>query len=122
MAEAIARQLVPRGVSVLSAGSNPSHVHPLAIRALEEIGIDTSALWSKSVGDVGVRNFDAVITLCEEEFCPESDHFLHALHWPLPDPAREGGGLEGFRQVRNTLRRRLAELFSAWYRRPTSAS
>src|SRR5512134_1851620 len=70
MAEGIARALAPAGVTVSSAGSRPSHVNPLAIRALEEIGIDIRSHVSKSVESISPEGVGAVITLCAEEVCP----------------------------------------------------
>ncbi len=67
MAEGIARELAPSGVKVSSAGSAPSQVNPLAIKALAEIGIDISGQYSKSVADIPPEDVDVVVTLCSEE-------------------------------------------------------
>ncbi len=64
MAEGIARSLAPSGVTVSSAGSQPSRVNPLAIRALDEIGIDIRSHTSKGVESISPAGVDAVITLC----------------------------------------------------------
>lgn len=113
MAEGIARQLAGDRVRVQSAGSAPSKVNPLAIRALAEIGIDASGQRSKSVDDVDRATVDTVITLCSEEVCPVYLGTARRLHWPLPDPAGHGddeeANLERFRSVRDELRRRIAE-------------
>jgi arsenate reductase len=116
MAEGIARSLAPAGVTVSSAGSQPSGVNPLAIRALDEIGIDLRSHTSKSVDSIAPVGVDAVITLCAEEVCPAFLGKARRVHWGLPDPA--GGGateeerLEAFRGVRDELRRRLAVVFA----------
>jgi arsenate reductase len=115
MAEGIARSLAPAGVTVSSAGSQPSRVNPLAIRALDEIGIDIRSHTSKSVDSIAPDAVDAVITLCAEEVCPVFLGKARRVHWGLPDPA--GGGkdederLQAFRDVRDELRRRLAVVF-----------
>jgi arsenate reductase (thioredoxin) len=115
MAEGIARALAPAGVTVSSAGSRPSQVNPLAIRALDEIGLDIRGQRSKGVETVPPDGVEAVITLCAEEVCPVFLGKARRLHWGLPDPA--GGGtteeaqLQSFRDVRDELRRRLAVLF-----------
>ncbi len=115
LAEGIARSLAPAGVRVSSAGSQPSRVNPLAIRVLDELGIDIRAHTSKSVDDVSPEGVEAVITLCAEEVCPVFLGKAHRVHWGLPDPA--GGGrteeeqLRAFREVRDELRRRLAVVF-----------
>jgi arsenate reductase len=115
MAEGIARALAPAGVEVSSAGSRPSRVNPLAIRALDEIGIDLRAHRSKSVDEIAPGAVDAIVTLCAEEVCPVFLGRAHRVHWALPDPAAAGGTeeerLQAFRDVRDELRRRLAVVF-----------
>jgi arsenate reductase len=115
MAEGIARSLAPSGVTVSSAGSQPSRVNPLAIRALDEIGIDIRSHVSKSVEGISPEGVDAVITLCAEEVCPVFLGRAHRVHWGLPDPAGAGSTdeeqLQAFRNVRDELRRRLAIVF-----------
>jgi arsenate reductase (thioredoxin) len=115
MAEGIARFLAPPEVTVSSAGSNPSRVNPLAIRALDEIAIDIRGQRSKSVDDVSPEEVDAVITLCAEEVCPAFLGKAHRVHWGLPDPAGAGATeqerLQAFREVRDELRRRLGVVF-----------
>jgi arsenate reductase len=116
MAEGIARTLAPAGVTVSSAGSEPSGVRPEAIRVLAEIGIDISRHRSKPVDDVDPDTVEAVITLCAEEVCPTFLGRAVRLHWGLPDPAAAGGSeeerLEAFRRTRDELSRRLSVLFS----------
>ena len=117
MAEGIARALAPRTVKISSAGSQPSRLNPLAVRALSEIGIDISGQFSKSVDDVPPADVDAVITLCAEEVCPVFLGRALRVHWGLPDPAGAGSSeemrLQAFRDVRDELRRRLALVFGA---------
>jgi arsenate reductase len=115
MAEGIARALAPPGVTVSSAGSKPSRVNPLAIRALDELGIDIRSHTSKCVDDVSPGGVEAVITLCAEEVCPVFLGKAHRVHWGLPDPAGAGATeeeqLQAFRDVRDELRRRLSVVF-----------
>jgi arsenate reductase len=117
MAEGIARALAPASVKVSSAGSQPSRLNPLAVRALSEIGIDISTHASKSVDDVSPEDVDAVVTLCAEEVCPVFLGKALRVHWGLPDPAHAGSTederLQAFRDVRDELRRRLAVVFPA---------
>lgn len=116
MAEGIARSLAPAGVTVSSAGSQPSRVSPLAIRALDEIGIDIRSHTSKSVDGISPDGADAVISLCAEEVCPVFLGKARRYHWGLPDPAGVQGNdaerLESFRLVRDELRRRLTVVFA----------
>jgi arsenate reductase (thioredoxin) len=117
MAEGIARSLAPDGVRISSAGSRPSRVNPLAIRALDEIGLDIRAQLSKSVDSFSPEGVDVVITLCAEEVCPVFLGKARRIHWGLPDPAAAGGSdeqkMQAFRAVRDELRRRLAAVFGS---------
>lgn len=115
MAEGIARSLAPPGVKISSAGSNPSRLHPLAIQALAELGLDVRSQRSKSVQEIPPDDVEAVITLCAEEVCPVFLGRAHRIHWGLPDPAgagrSEGEQLQAFRDVRDELARRLRVVF-----------
>ncbi len=95
LAEALARRLLP-GLEVASAGSDPSgFVRPGARRALEEMGIPTADLHSKSVDELPpgfVEGLDYLVTLCKEEVCPTLPGRIVRLHWPIEDPA-------GFEQI-----------------------
>ena len=117
MAEGIARSLAPVGVTVASAGSSPAVVRPEAIKVLAEIEIDISGHHSKSVDEFSGQQMDAVITLCADEVCPIWLGHAHRLHWGLPDPAAvkhdPEARLQGFRDVRDELHRRMSLLFSA---------
>lgn len=111
MAEGIARSLAPPGVKISSAGSAPSRLNPLAVRALAELGIDISGQRSKHVDEIPPGDVDVVVTLCAEEVCPVFLGKALRVHWGLPDPAGAGGPeedrLRAFREVRNELMRRL---------------
>jgi arsenate reductase len=113
MAEGLARRLAPPGTTVYSAGSEPSSVNPLAVRAMAEIGIDISGQRSKSVDEIPVDRVDVVVTLCAEEVCPVFPGSVRRLQWPIDDPARAGGSdaerLEAFRRARDEIGRRLEE-------------
>jgi arsenate reductase len=111
LAEAIARRLAGDRIAIQSAGSAPSRVNPLALRALDEIGIDHAGARSKSIDEVDRGAVDTVITLCAEEVCPVYLGSARRLHWPLPDPAGrddgEAASLGRFRAVRDALRERI---------------
>jgi len=115
MAEGLGRRILGPGVRAQSAGSHPAAVHPLAIRAMKEIGIDISGHESKSVKTIDPASVDTVITLCAEEVCPVFLGRAERLHWPLPDPAVRGRGeleeetLSRFRNVREILREKLEQ-------------
>ena len=118
MAEGIARSLASGDVKVSSAGSAPSRLNPLAVRALAEIAIDISGQRSKSVNEIPPGDVDVVVTLCAEEVCPVFLGKALRAHWGLPDPAAATGTddrkLQAFRDVRDELRRRLAVVFGPW--------
>ncbi len=115
MAEGIARRVAPEGVQVFSAGSEPARVHPLAVEAMQRIGIDLGGHSSKGLADVPVDEVDTVITLCEEEFCPDMGPGVERLHWPMPDPAAVDGSHEecvsAFQGVGVELEKRISSLF-----------
>jgi arsenate reductase (thioredoxin) len=117
MAEGIARSLAPAGVTVSSAGSRPTRVNPLAIQALDEIGVDLRGHHSKSVEAIPPEGVEVVITLCAEEECPVFLGRARRIHWGLPDPGgaglSEAEQLQSFRDVRDELRRRLVVVFGA---------
>jgi arsenate reductase len=113
IAEGLLRAIAGNRFTVFSAGSAPSRVHPLAIRAMQERGIDISRQHSKSVDEFADAHFDFAITLCAEEVCPV---FLRAgtrLHWALPDPSAVEGDIDAqlaaFRRTVDDIEERLRE-------------
>ncbi len=116
MAEGIGRALAPASIKISSAGSQPSRLDPLAVKALGEIGIDISRQFSKSVNEISPADVDAVITLCAEEVCPVFLGKALRAHWRLPDPASVPGDerarLDAFREVRDELLSRLGKVFA----------
>ena len=114
MAEGLARTRFGDRVRVQSAGSRPSSVNPLAVKAMAELEIDITEQTSKSVDIVDRTTVDVVVTLCAEEVCPSFLGFAGQLHWALPDPAVATGSeeerLQAFRKVRDEIARRLVDL------------
>ena len=104
---------------VQSAGIFPSYVHPLAIRAMEDIGIDISQQTSKSMDQFTNEKFDYVITLCDDaaKFCPTFLGGGKRLHWPFEDPAAAIGTIEErllvFRRVRDELKIKIEEFLKS---------
>jgi protein-tyrosine-phosphatase len=92
MAQAFVEHLTDGAVEASSAGSNPKPLHPNAVRAMREDGIDIAARRSKHLSEFTDRRFDYVISLCDRvrEVCPEFPDHPNLVHWSLPDPAREG--------------------------------
>jgi protein-tyrosine-phosphatase len=115
MAEAIARAMAPKGVEIMSAGSAPKRVHPLAMQAMEEVGLDISRHRAKHFKALP-ENIDVVIRLCAEENCPVFWKDGEQIHWPISDPAQgessvPGGGIDAFRKAREELRDHLRHYF-----------
>lgn len=118
MAEGLARHLFPGDVRVQSAGSAPTRLNPVAVEALDELGIDIRAQRSEAVDDIDPETVDLVITLCAEEVCPVFLGAATRLHWPLADPDRKhedlthAERLAHFRTARDEIRRRLERLLA----------
>ena len=91
MAEGFAKEILGDGHDIQSAGSIPSgEVHPNAIIAMDDIGIDIRDQYSKSIDDLDkdfIDNLDFAITLCAEEVCPVLPSQAKSLHWSNKDPA-----------------------------------
>jgi protein-tyrosine-phosphatase len=89
MAEGIVRHLGGGHVAAFSAGSQPSHVHPDAVRATAAIGIDISQQQSKHLDTFANQSFDYIITVCDRvrEVCPLFPNDPERIHWSFPDPA-----------------------------------
>ena len=115
MAEGLLNALGSGQWKVQSAGVFPSYVHPLAIRVMEEIGINISQQTSKPVDQFINEKFDDVITLCDyaAQVCPNFPGQGKRLHWPFEDPAAAIGTLEErlavFRRVRDEIRTKMEE-------------
>ncbi|MFC1654774.1 arsenate reductase ArsC [Myxococcota bacterium] len=110
MAEGIARSLAPDSVKVSSAGSQPTRVQPLAVQALQEIGIDISGQRVKGLDAIDNESVDLVITLCDDQVCPYFPGRVEQFHWPLDDPAA-ADNLDAYRRTRDELIERLKRLF-----------
>ena len=91
MAEGLAKSMFGKEHNIESAGSIPSgEVHPNAVIAMDDIGIDIRDQHSKSTDDLDkdfIDNLDYAITLCAEEVCPVLPSKAESLHWMNEDPA-----------------------------------
>ena len=114
MAEAFLRTYAGDRFAVESAGTKATTIHPLAVRAMREVGIDISDRGSKSVDDVG-EGWDVVVTVCDAN-CPIPPRSGLKLRWSFPDPALAGGDddqrLAAFRKVRDGIEKRVRSLAS----------
>lgn len=120
MAAAIMRHLYGRFVYVESAGVRAGTLDPMAVEAMEEIGIEIAAHKPKSFDDLEDASFDLVVTLS-----PEAHHkamemtrtsAMEVEYWPALDPTAYEGSreqmLEAYRQVRDELMRRIQARFA----------
>ncbi len=100
MAEGFLRHLLGNRAEVASAGVEATAVHPLAIQAMKEIGIDIAHHTSNAIQEYDHIAWDYVITVCDgaKEKCPYVPARYH-VHVGFPDPS-QAGTLEAFRQVR----------------------
>jgi arsenate reductase (thioredoxin) len=110
LAEALINHFLGDQWQAFSAGTQPSgYVHPMARKALEEIGIHHQGS-SKSVETFRGKDFDVVITVCDDaaENCPVWLGKGKRMHIGFPDPAKAGGSEEEkmavFRRVRDDIR------------------
>lgn len=111
MAEGFLRKYHGDHFDIFSAGLNPSTLHPLTVKVMEEAGIDMSGHYAKSSRDfLGRENFRYLITVCDraEKNCPTT--FLgvnQRLFWPFEDPASFEGPEEQklvkFREIRDQI-------------------
>ena len=120
MAEGLARAFHGDEVDVVSAGSRPAGwVHPLAIRALAEIGIDASGQYSKSAEEFLDQPFDVVVTVCDSaaQDCPNWPGAKRIEHWPIEDPSwgpdDPATRYDRFVETRNDLQKRIEGLVAS---------
>ncbi len=110
MAEGLLRHFGGDRFVAFSAGTEATHVRPLAIKAMAELGIDISNQESKTLNRYLNEPFDEVITVCDSaaEACPIFPGAMHRRHWSLEDPSQATGSeaeqLAVYRQVRDALR------------------
>jgi len=115
MAEGLARALGRGILEPFSAGLTPSHVHPRAIQAMREIGIDISGQTSKGIDDDLLRKMDTIITLCghAEAMCPMTPPGIKRIHWPIDDPVAATGTedeiMKQFRKARDEIKKKIQD-------------
>jgi arsenate reductase len=123
MAEGLLRARGGARFAVFSAGTHPRGVHPLAIQAMRELGIDISAAAGHRAKGLeeftGQPPMDLVVTVCDDaaEECPFFPGARRQEHWGFPDPSAATGSdeerLAAFRQVRDALAARIDHFLRA---------
>jgi arsenate reductase len=115
MAEGLLRHLAGDRFEVASAGTEATRVHPLAVLAMDEIGIDMGRHTSKTLDRFLGERWDHVITVCDSaaERCPVFPGGAVRLHWSFADPSAASGTEEQrlavFRRVRDEIAVRLRD-------------
>ena len=119
MAEGILRALGKGKIEVHSAGTVVTRVHPLAIAAMGEKGIDVSGQRSKHLDEFAGQSFDYLVTVCDNarESCPFFPGAVEQIHWSLADPSvvegDEATRLSAFRATADELATRIEGLLVA---------
>ena len=122
IAEGLLRTMAPERAQPFSAGSRPKPVHPEAIRAMRERGIDIGAARSKHLSVFAADRFDHVVSLCDRvrEVCPELPGSPETAHWSVPDPAGEPERSGTFARVADELAERIGFFLHVLALRPTT--
>lgn len=117
MAEGFLHMIGKSHFDVFSAGTNPTTLHPMAIKVMDEINIDISNHHSKDLSQFVGQTFDYIITVCDRarDNCPTFPGDVERIHWSFDDPASATGSeierLACFRRIRNEIRNRIL----SWY-------
>ena len=137
MAEGLLRHFYGDRYEVFSAGATPTRVHPLAVKAMAEIGIDISGQSSKSIDEFRGKDIDLVVTVCKSTprlscpFCsspgtfgrpaiisetlPEAKQFVeHGFSDPSDVKGTEGEKIEAFRAIRDEIKTWILDYFSGF--------
>ncbi len=119
MAEGILKHLQGHQIYVDSVGVRKSEINGFSVAVMEEIGIDIGQHKSKTFDDLEDTSYDLVISLS-----PEAQHSAveltrymscEVIFWNTFDPSIAHGSrevrMEAYRQVRDTLLKKIKELF-----------
>lgn len=123
LAEALLNSMAGGRFRAFSAGSSPrenQQPNPLALQALERVGVSTEGLRSKSWDEFAqpdAPHMDLIITVCDNaagEVCPIWPGHPATAHWGYADPSEVEGSAEekeaAFRKTLHAMRQRV-ELF-----------
>jgi arsenate reductase len=119
MAEGMLRAWADDRFEAFSAGTEATRVRPLAIAAMDELGIDLRGHASKTLERYLDEPFDLVVTVCDQarEACPVFPGARRTDHWSFEDPSAASGTederLAVFRRVRDEIGVRIRELITS---------
>jgi protein-tyrosine-phosphatase len=119
MAEAMVKRFFGDRVYVDSVGVRSGEVDPMAVAVMKEIGIDISTHRAKRLVELEDTSFDLIVTLSPEAHHLALDwsrtHAAEVVFWPIYDPSAIEAGREArlaaYRDVRDTLRALIADMF-----------
>lgn len=113
IAEGFLRHLASKDFEALSAGTKPSRLNPLAVKIMEEKGIDISGQYSQSIDEFLNESLDYIITVCDhaKETCPVFPGTAERIHWSFRDPADAKGSekekMTVFREIRDSIEKNI---------------
>ncbi|TOZ03799.1 arsenate reductase (thioredoxin) [Leuconostoc pseudomesenteroides] len=117
MAEGYAKKILPANkFKIESAGVETHGLNPMAVKVMAEDGVDISKQYSKLIDLQYFNMADVIITLCGDarDKCPMIPAQTKSIHWALLDPAQATGTfeerLEGFRNIRDEIKKLITEL------------
>ncbi|MGC9077527.1 MAG: arsenate reductase ArsC [Candidatus Kapaibacteriota bacterium] len=124
MAEGFLKAFDPT-LEVYSAGTKPAQeINPLAVKVMEEVGIDISKQYPKDVEEFIEKEFDYVITVCDnaKETRPVfTGKVKNRLHIGFEDPAEAQGSenevIEVYRKVRDEIHNAFWKLYTEQLRK-----
>jgi arsenate reductase len=117
MAEGLVNALYAVRFQAVSGGVEPTLVHPAAIRAMAEIGIDISSHRSKSINEFMDQPFDTVVMVCDDSqtgcpFFPGGKEYIpHAFDDPAACTGTDEEIMNCFRRIRDEIRAWIEETF-----------
>lgn len=113
MAEGFCSALKGDEIDCASAGIKTHGLNPNAVRVMQEVSVDISDHHSKTIGELSDREFDYVVTVCDQasETCPYFPAKTAVIHRGFDDPPRLAAGaaseedaLGHYRRVRDEIR------------------
>ena len=116
IAEGLFREEVGDKFEVFSAGSNPSRLHPAAIKVMAEWGIDIQEQESEKIDNYLNKKINVIITVCDnaKNTCPNFPDGEIIIHWSIKDPfhgwSDNEKDLEPYRMTRNEIKAKIKDL------------
>lgn len=110
MAEGFARNILLEDVKIFSTGTDQNEIHSVAIKVMQEVGIDISEQKSKNLWEIPVDKISIVVTLCGDaaERCPVFPGEVKKINWILKNPVKTTGNEEEiineFRKIRDKIK------------------